>query len=79
MEIHTAQDLYDIRDITACISGTDLHETFRVLFDGEPSPSGKATITAHELESAPYGTILLEAARTVTRQQRRQLKRERGW
>ncbi len=44
-----AQVLYDVREETACISGTDLHNVFRLLFDGEPSPRGAATFQLSRL------------------------------
>lgn len=40
----TAQELYDERERNALISGTDLHDLFRLLCDGEPSPSGRTEI-----------------------------------
>lgn len=39
--ILTAQTLYDWREQTGAMSGADLHELFRDLYDGEPSPSGR--------------------------------------
>ena len=39
----TAQQLYDWRDETGAISGTDLHMLFQELI-GDPSPSGHVAI-----------------------------------
>lgn len=50
----TAQDLYDLREATGFVSGTDLQAAFTELV-GEPSPKGKTPITVpagHWLESA---------------------------
>jgi hypothetical protein len=46
----TAQDLYDRRDERGEISGTDLHEMFRKLLDGEPSPRGRTVIDPARIE-----------------------------
>jgi hypothetical protein len=45
----SAQDLYDWRERTAEISGSDLHELFRELLDGEPSPEGARPISVKKL------------------------------
>lgn len=39
----TAQDLYDWREATAAISGTDLHRLFQDIL-GDPSPAGRRPI-----------------------------------
>lgn len=49
-----AQDLYDLREATGFVSGTDLHDAFTELV-GEPSPKGKTLVTIpneHWLRSA---------------------------
>lgn len=45
-----AQDLYDLRDETGLISGTDLHEVFQAVC-GEPSPAGMRDISPGKLEA----------------------------
>jgi hypothetical protein len=45
----TAQALYDEREEFARISGTDLHDVFRFLLDGEPSPAGDMPISRAKL------------------------------
>lgn len=52
----TAQALYDERDAHAQISGTDLHEVFRALLDGEPSPAGATPIDVDALISLMHAT-----------------------
>jgi len=44
-----AQDLYDWRERTAAISGSDLHDLFRALCNGEPSPRGATVIDGERL------------------------------
>jgi hypothetical protein len=43
-----AQILYDVREITGFVSGSDLHEIFREVC-GEPSPSGHVEIKPAKL------------------------------
>ena len=45
----TAQHLYDRRERLGEISGADLHDLFRLLCDGEPSPVGRTPITRKAL------------------------------
>ena len=45
-----AQDLYDWREATEKISGLDLHDIFRAVCDGEPSPSGYAIVSRDKLK-----------------------------
>jgi len=47
-----AQLLYDRRDQFAEVSGSDLHELFRFLCDGDPSPSGAVDIPDDRLRAA---------------------------
>lgn len=77
---YTAQDFYDARRNFACISGKELHEFFSATC-GDPSPKGATPITIAAMmdEDAPYTFELLKALKSVTRQQRRDLRRERGW
>lgn len=61
-----AQVLYDLRTLTGVISGEELHELFRHLFDGEPSPSGQLEFELTDLWYAPYGReVLAELNRTL--------------
>lgn len=48
-ETINAQVLYDLRDELAQISGSDLHELFRAMLDGEPSPAGRTLIDIDRL------------------------------
>lgn len=50
-----AQELYDYREESGAISGEDLHELFRLLCDGEPSPSGKTEILPESLTAIATG------------------------
>lgn len=45
-----AQALYQERERSEIISGSDLHEIFRDLCDGEPSPSGFYKIPVERIE-----------------------------
>lgn len=47
-----AQELYDYREQTAMISGTDLHDLFRAVCGGEPSPAGQTPIDPIKLAAA---------------------------
>jgi len=49
----TAQHLYDLRELTGFISGTELHDFFRAIADGEPSPSGTIIFKAKEIQNFP--------------------------
>jgi hypothetical protein len=46
--VFQAQRLYDLREATGFISGNDLHELFRELCEGEPSPSGYTPVEIPE-------------------------------
>jgi hypothetical protein len=56
----TAQHLYDLRELTGFVSGTDLHALFRDVCNGEPSPSGETTIELSSLEKSEVGKQALE-------------------
>lgn len=59
----TAQDLYDWRERTGAISGTDLHNLFRTLLDGEPSPPGRTILYVEEIQAlADAGDTLAQVA-----------------
>jgi hypothetical protein len=47
----TTQELYDARETDAAISGSDLHDLFRAVCDGEPSPSGHTHISRERLRA----------------------------
>lgn len=49
MKTIMAQVLYDLREKTAQISGTDLHDLFRSVLDGDPSPVGRTPISVDAL------------------------------
>lgn len=51
------QTLYDVREITGCVSGQDLHAIFTELV-GEPSPSGKKEIPGSVSIPEPFSTLL---------------------
>ena len=58
----TAQQLYDWRDETGAISGTDLHMLFQELI-GDPSPAGNTPILMADLaQLAEGGDMDAEAA-----------------
>lgn len=48
----TAQVLYDARDQYAIISGLELHDLFRAVCGGEPSPAGRTPISIAALRQA---------------------------
>lgn len=52
MKTFTAQDLYDCQEEFGDISGTDLHDLFRFLCGGEPSPAGRTPISTLKLLDA---------------------------
>lgn len=54
-----AQNLYDLRECTGFVSGTDLHSVFRDLL-GEPSPSGKGKISWQSLKALPVAETIRE-------------------
>jgi hypothetical protein len=54
-----AQLLYNLRILTAYISGQDLSELFQHVL-GEMSPSGKREFEISDLEAAPWGQETLE-------------------
>jgi hypothetical protein len=54
-----AQDLYNLREVTGFVSGTDLHELFRGVC-GEPSPSGHTEICVEDLAAFHNGRVALE-------------------
>ena len=58
-----AQYIYDLRDTTGFISGTDLHDLFREVLDGEPSPAGNAEIPIEKLEATWNGAKALKLLR----------------
>jgi len=55
MKTTTAQNMYDWRERTAAISGSDLHDLFRALCDGEPSPRGATVIDGERLRVVASG------------------------
>ncbi len=54
-----AQDLYNLREVTGFISGTDLHKLFYDVCD-EPSPSGHMEIHVEDLAAFHNGRVALE-------------------
>jgi hypothetical protein len=58
MKTVPAQVLYELREKEEVISGTDLHDLFRLACDGDPSPPGAAKISVDALfaiaERDPY-------------------------
>ena len=50
-ELLRAQVLYDAREERAIISGTDLHDLFRLINYGDPSPSGDMLISIDVLRN----------------------------
>lgn len=52
MKTTTAQVLYDARDQYAIISGLELHDLFRAVCGGEPSPAGRTPISVAALRQA---------------------------
>lgn len=56
-----AQLFYDIREVTGCISGQDLHDFFSFAC-GDPAPSGRELISLAEAAAAPHGERLLRYA-----------------
>ena len=67
-----AQDLYDLREATGFISGTDLHDLFRELCDGEPSPSGKIPV------EIPEGHWVLTTLRSIENNLSKEVKEYYG-
>jgi hypothetical protein len=56
----SAQDLYDLRDLTRFCSGTDLHDLFRqITEDGDPSPKGATFLHAGRLLKHALGVEAL--------------------
>lgn len=55
-----AQALYDLRSVTGFCSGTDLHELFRAVCTGEPSPSGHELVERSRLAEHVIGRRALE-------------------
>lgn len=55
----SAQDLYDLREMTGFISGQDLHELFDAVV-GEPSPSGYRPVNVLALTESDAGRRALE-------------------
>lgn len=62
----TAQMIYDLRELTGFASGVDLHDLFRAICDGEPSPSGKVEIHPLALASHPVGLKAMKEASSDT-------------
>lgn len=56
----TAQHLYDLREVTGFVSGEDLHDLFRQVAEGEPSPSGRVEVDMEALAASPVGATALE-------------------
>jgi hypothetical protein len=56
-----AQVLYDVREVTGFVSGSDLHEIFREVC-GEPSPSGHVKINPAKLPAH----VRMELVKEVT-------------
>jgi hypothetical protein len=83
MSTITAQQLYDLRERDGEIDGNDLHELFRAVCDGEPSPSGatqidpvrltayaeelRAGYAAHKASGGRGGEYLLDAVKFAER------------
>lgn len=56
----TAQFLYDLRELTGFISGTDLHQLFTKLV-GDPAPKGRTPINLQDaMQACPKLVALLK-------------------